>query len=293
MSGRRFFILDEPCPSSEIQSMMCRVVADKLLPLQKYAPVEQSITPSSSTIPAHSPQHIIPEILPAPSLSTNRKIFLNTIKDNQIRASLTSVFGLNLGLSNEQRLALESDEVKRYSLNNPSTYFDALMENEHYARDIVDLLKTTKRGRGYLVTGFLTTRGTTWAQSKAQSQTTGFFASVPVSAIAGVPLPSGILDPSIEPSTTVSHQQKQSQHIADEVIFAVAYSLVTMSGMFSGRDKKKVVVGPPKRAKPKHMALGVNDDSESEEEESQPEVMLHEDVDVGANDSGSFELDAL
>ena len=261
MSRPRYFFLDEACPAKDIESMMCRVVFDKLLPLYKFAPS----TPLSPNETPHNTNDIIPDILPSPSLTTNRKDFLETVRDSKLQASLTSFFGLDFGRSRQDRLSLETEQVKRYTLNNPGQYFEALMENKLYAQDVRKLLRSTHFGRAYLVVGFLTTSGATWVQKRTKENTTGGSVTIPISAIAGAPTG---LDPTISPGISTSSNQERTMHVAEEEIFAVAYSVVKMSYSFdrkaAGFTKKTPVVGPPKRANARHHAFSRESDDEED-----------------------------
>jgi hypothetical protein len=247
--------------------MMGRVVADKLLPLQKFAPFE----PLLPTVPRHNPQDIIPDILPAPSLHTNRKEILSRIKDQGVEIMLTSFFGINFARTSDERVELETQEVKQYALNNPDEYFDVLMENDLYAADALKLVSSTKRGHAYFVTGFLTASGAVWTRKQGQTSTDAFSIALPLAEIAGAPLP-GLADPTIKPSLKWGNEQQRQMHVADEEIFAVAYSLVKIKYRFdktaSHFTRKLVTVGPSKRANAKHLALG-NDDEGKEAGDAQ------------------------
>jgi hypothetical protein len=155
MAERRFFILDETIPATEIESFMCRVVALKNLPLTKFVP----FPPISPGEPSHNTNDITPSILPTPSLSTSRKEFLKVVREREIKVGLTAFFGLDFARNKEESRSLESQLIKRYTLSNPEHHFQKLMENEHYARDIHTLLDSNKLHHAYLVTGFLTTTG--------------------------------------------------------------------------------------------------------------------------------------
>ena len=120
--------------------MMCRVVQDKLLPLSKYAPFEPINQPE---VPRHNTQDIIPNILPKPDLTNNRRDFLNTIQENTVKVYLKHLFGLDFIRSEHEQLFLESQKVNRYTLNNSDAYFKRLMENALYARDVQALLEST------------------------------------------------------------------------------------------------------------------------------------------------------
>jgi hypothetical protein len=284
MTQRRFFVLDESCPASEIPNMMCRVVADKLLPLAKFAPIE----PLSPSEPRHNPQDIIASILPPPSLSTNRKDFLEAVHSNKLSASLTSFFGFDFARSTEERLILQTKSVKRYTLNNPEVYFKTLMQNEYYARDIRQLLEDSKHA--YLVVGFLTTTGAIWTQSRGKNSHDSASVTLPISELAGVPMPQ--LDAKLCPSRTVAMKQSREMRVAQEEIFAIAYCSVKLSYSFDKTApklmKKTPVVGPPKRAKAKHLAMGGESDEEIDDDLGQGTVEKADNM-IVALDEDDFE----
>lgn len=258
---------------------MGRVVADKFLPLQKFAPS----SPLSSTSRPHNPEDIIPNILPKPSVSKNRKEILSVADKQGLSVVLGSLFGINLARTNEERVQLESQSVKQYALSNPDDFFDLLMAEDLYAADVQKLLANTKRGHAYLVTGFLTTCGTLWTRTNGKSQTAGFSVTVPVAEIVGVPQ-SALVDPTVNPYRTAKTGLQRQMHVADEEIFAVSYSLVKIRYSFDKNaphfTKRTPTVGPPVRANVHQLALGDDDDDEEEEQET-----------TGAEDADVFIVD--
>lgn len=266
MAGRRFFILDEAIPATEIESFMCRVVTLKNLPLTKFAP----FPPISPGEASHNTNEIIPSILPTPSLSTSRKEFLKVVHEKEIKIGLTAFFGLDFARNKEESRSLESELVKRYVLSNPEHHFQKLMQNEHYARDILALLDSNKLHHAYLVTGFLTTAGATWKIEASCKKTDGFNVVAPISDLANIPVP-GLLDLSVNPRITTTTEQKREMCVAEEEIFAVSYSIVKLSYGFKGSAfsiTKTPVIGRPKRAKAYHLAMGDGSGSDDEIEVS-------------------------
>jgi hypothetical protein len=292
MPEPRFFLLDEPCPASEIPSMMCRVAANKTLPLFRFAPVE----PLSPDEARHNTNDIITGILPEPTLTTNRRDFISRVRDAHMRASLSLFFGVDLERTTEESVSLETQEVKRYSLSNPHNYFRTLMANELYARDVHDLLRANY-GRAYLVIGFDTTTGATWTHSRIQRRTADVDVTAPVTQLATglpLPLPPGLdANPSISPGISLESSTDGSLTAPGEEIFAVAYAVVKVKYSLSGRAQgfvsRTAVVGPPKRAKAHHLAMGRGSESEEEEEEQREEVLFLALEDL----EGSFELEGV
>jgi len=260
MAERRFFILDDTIPATEIESFMCRVVAVKNLPLAKCVP----FPPLSPGEPSHNTHDIIPSILPTPSLSTSRKEFLKIVHEREIIFGLRALFGLDFARTKEESRSLESQLVKRYTLSNPERYFQRLMQNEHYASDVRTLLNGNKLYHAYLVTGFLTTTGAVWKIEAGSKKTDGFDVVAPISDLANNPVPSR-LDINVNPKITTAIHQRREMCVAEEEIFAVSYSIVKLSYGFNRSAfsiTKTPVVGRPKRAKAHHLAMGDDDDSD-------------------------------
>lgn len=265
--------------------MMCRVVEDMQLPLFRYAPVEPIILADAleEQERPHNPSDLIPDILPEASVTTNRKDFLSTITDKSVKARVLEIFGLCGGLNHEQKVDLETKEIRRYALSNAGEYFNVLMRDDLYERDVRALLKTSF-GRAYLVVGFLTTSNAKWNQDGSSRSTVELRGALPVNAIvaaAGAPLPV-IVDPSFSAKNNVTHISNRSHDSPDEEIFAVAYAPVKTS-VFSRR--KKVRIGRAMTATANHLAFGESDDDDEEDYPAR-NVVDHGDgeIQLGEND---------
>ncbi|KAF8251363.1 hypothetical protein K440DRAFT_614473 [Wilcoxina mikolae CBS 423.85] len=294
MAQNRYFILDAICPGSEIPSMMCRVVTDKLFPLgSRFAPVEPLF---GSNERRHNPQDIIPNILPAPIIIKDQKNFPEKSREKNL-----GVLGFEFSRSNCERLSIESQEMKRYQLNNPDHVFSQLMKNELYARDVRDLLSAMPSGRAYLVIGFVTSTGTIWKRTHVKSNAKAVEASMPVAFLSGLLGALATSRPKLKPSTTITVTRGDEMCIADEGIIAVSYCPVKTS--YSLRKKgaqptrKTPVLGPPKRAKAHHLALSGGESDEEVDESSDEEAEQRQDVVLSLQDEvdddgiGSLDLD--
>jgi hypothetical protein len=261
MTKRRHFLLEDSISGTETASMMCRVVSSKTLPLNKFAPYSTI----SSNEPPHNTNDIIPSILPTPLSFSSRKEFLQGIRDHKIRTTLASFFGLSVTCSEGESVALESLEVKRYTLLNPEKYFESLLANQLYARDVHDILEKSTFNQAYLVTGFLTTTGTVWKTKHGRSNTDSVSAKLPLAEATGVPVP-GLSDFSASAERTTATRHLREMYVAEEEIFAVAYSTVKLSRSFNLSAAhfmtKSPVVGRPKRAGARHLALGLDSEEE-------------------------------
>ncbi|KAF1810200.1 hypothetical protein P152DRAFT_475771 [Eremomyces bilateralis CBS 781.70] len=264
MAGKRYFILEETIAATEIESMMGRVVISKTLPLNKFAPFP-AMSPNE---PSHNTNDIIPSILPSPSLSLNRKEFFSAVRGHELHVALSAILAADIKSTREGSATLDSQQVKRYTLDNPEQYFRALLQNELYSRDMRTILEASSTKRGYFVTGFLTTTETTWNRETNRSKKGGFSTSLPVSQLTGLPLPviSDLRVGSAHESTT---QHGQDMSVPAEEIFAMSYSIVKLEYNFklslANPIIKTPVFGPPKRAKARHLALSQESDEEIED----------------------------
>jgi hypothetical protein len=269
-SGRRYFILEEPLPASEIPDLLGRVVVDKLLPLHSYAPFP---SPENEE-PPHNPTDIILDLLPKPIVWTDRKDFFTHTSDWKIRAGLADFLGVENIRENKKGISLESEEFKCYSLSNTTRKFNTLMKNEQYAQDVGDLLKDSGRSHAYFIVGFLTTKGAMWTEFASKSHKTELDVTVPVLESIGSPL-AGIGDPKIAPGFKTSLTHGRTMKIEEERIIAVAYDIVKTSYKFGMSTKKfvKTVLINAGRAQPNsgHMAFSYDDDDDEEEEEEEEE----------------------
>ncbi|RYP00338.1 hypothetical protein DL764_006538 [Monosporascus ibericus] len=291
MDSRRFFLLERSCPASEIPSMIGRVVAYKLQPQEKYAP----FCFQCSTKPdRHNPEDIIPNILPKPSLSISRKDVLSATTDYGLKLSLGSLFGIEFGRGKENTVELETAIVKTYSLSNPDAIFDRLMQNDKYAADVQKLFASIKKRQAFFVTGFLTTSGATWTRRHGESRTNGFTAAIPVSAaVTGLPIPTELIDPAIEPSRTVSGSIQKTMKVEEEQIFAMSYSLVKITYQLTKRKTQPGIarIGPPVLAKLRDLAFGEADE-EDIPAEARGDVFLVDIEDEGEDDSEDDDSDS-
>lgn len=151
-------------------------------------------------------------------------------------------------------------------------YFEELMKDPLYSRDVRQLLRDSKWGKAYFVVGFMTTEGAVWKRGAMQEHPAGFTVKAPVSLATGMP---SQLDPGISPSYAIQNSQEHSFDVAQVEVFAIAYDVVKLSHGFDRTApryvKSEPVLGPAKRAKPHHLAMGPDSDEEIEEEEGEVE----------------------
>jgi hypothetical protein len=261
MAQSKFFLLDQPISATEAQSFLCRVVVSTTSPLTQFAPFSLPGTPS------HNTDDIIPSILPEPSLSTSIKAFRKAARERGVSVKLANLFGFDVTRNEEQSRTLESESVKRYILPNPEHYFEELMKNEHYARDVRALLEKVWPRHAYLVTGFLTATKSAWKIDGSQNSKTALNFTVPVSNVLPATV-AGAVDSGGRLGGSGSSKQNDERAVAEEEIFAVSYSVARLSYKPSASKTLftyNPTVGPPKRAKAHHLAF-LNDEEEEEEE---------------------------
>jgi hypothetical protein len=179
---------------------------------------------------------------------------------------LANLVGFHVIRNEKQSRTLESESVKRYILPNPEHYFEELMKNENYSRDVRTLLEKVRPRHAYLVTGFLTTTKSAWKIDGSQNSKTALNVTVPVSTVLPVAV-AGAVDIDGSLGGLGSSQQSDERAVAEEEIFAVSYSVARLSYKPSASKTlftSNPTIGPPKRAKAYHLALG-NDEEEEEE----------------------------
>jgi hypothetical protein len=265
MDTRRFFVLAEPCPAKEVESMMGRVVLDHRQPLKNYAPVE----PFDASEERHNPQDIVPTILEDPVVTLSRRELLGKIQSHAIRTKLTQYFGIDLARSKEDQVEFESRLVRKYSLRQVQHHFNKLMQYQLYARDVAELMK--ERGKAYMVTGFMTTEGASWTKASKIEQSVGFDITLPISQIAGVP---GI-DVGVAPSSSRGGFRQQSYTTDATEIFAIAYDVIKNHRRLDRAAPNFMSVQPAlggaKRVQAHHLALGPEDENDEVPENSEDE----------------------
>ena len=250
--------------------MMCRVVEDIFRPLDRYTPSKRdSLQPEP-----HNPADIISNILPKPFI---RKVSMDQVKVARAQglgAALGAIFEVNTSHSNQEEAELQTKEVKQYSLENPTDYFDDLIENEYYQNDLKKFLLTVKRRRGYFITGFLTTSKAVFKRTTGNNSEDSFTATIPTDLAleaAGVPVPLGLTNPSISPHQASSMSRKREMVLGENEIIAVAYSPVKAQWW-----SDKIVIQGGLRAKKDQLAYG--------EKESGPEMADISEVDISKID---------
>lgn len=238
--------------------MLGRVVEDKLLPLRSFVPFDFG---DSDDKARHNPEDIIPGILPEPIVFSTRKDFFSRASEWTLGTGLADLISLEQSHGIEKGVVIEGGEVKSYTLPNTLQYFQRLMSNESYARDVHGLLKRSKAGHAYFVTGFLTAKQGTFSEFQLKSRKTGIEVTVPLLEAAGIPtmVVGGVGNPQITPAKSQAQRLERSMTILDEVIVAVSYDVIRSSRSldFGSRSllKKSVLNVGPKRAKANHLAF--------------------------------------
>ncbi|KAF5642454.1 uncharacterized protein FTJAE_3611 [Fusarium tjaetaba] len=258
---RKYFVLRDPLSAPEAPSLLGRLVTSIESPLNRFAPYPDPRRPP------HNTNDILPSILPEPQVSSLSDQTITVAKDHGFSVQLSALLNINLSRNSEESIRLESDLVKKYVLSSPEIYFEQLMENDDYAKDALDLLSKAKHNRGYLITGFITSSGTTWTTENTTGRGGGFDVAVPLGQACGIPDP-GLLDISLGTNRATNHTQSHTRHVAGEQIIAISYATVQLSGktIWPSRhvDYKPVITGP-KKAKAHHLAMSNKDGDDMEE----------------------------
>jgi len=283
----RYFILDEPTPESRARKLLGRVVQDITSPLRSFAPRAAQDTSSIGG----DPQSIIPNLLPAPFESTKVKDSIRNNVSNEAGTHLTDFLGFNIAKIDEDKLVLESNVVKRYSLEQTRDVFDRLMEDPVYSSEVRQFFKKHRVREAYFVVGFITTEGSVWTRTRSRGHEAGVNGQVPLSAIAVVPIPGTGVGLKLSTSDNQVREQKFSSE--ESLVFAVAYDVVKWKKRFNkfvAGYFRDVVLGPAKYAKAKDLAMAGDEKEIIEEEEDENEDVGAEDkVEVG----GGLELEDL
>lgn len=227
---KKFFILDHTLTDEHIPSFLLRVVDDKYDPLASYAPEELIAN------------ELLPDLLPKPSINTNRKDCLETVGEAKARITLAKLFHLEADRKHEDRTATESKEVKRYSIDNAVLRFIELMEDLRYADEVRGLLEWKRSRRAYLVVGFMTATDATWSTGGDDSGSTG--GGVSVAPDAAFQRASAGLEVTADTGISSSANRGSEWVAPGEEIFAVSYMEVKLQGKgFWGRGPKARLPG--------------------------------------------------
>ncbi|KAE8395794.1 hypothetical protein BDV23DRAFT_168545 [Aspergillus alliaceus] len=109
MGQQRYFFLDEAIPAPEMDSFMF-----------------EHFHPLTSGCPSHKTEDIIPDILPQPSLSTNRKEPIQVFREKDISAQLSALLGFKITRGSSETRKLEKQ------------YFEMLMQNNFPGTGMLD-----------------------------------------------------------------------------------------------------------------------------------------------------------
>jgi len=284
MARKKFFILDYTLGDDHIPNLLLRVVGDKYDPKASYAPDGPLVN------------ELLPNLLPKPNITTNRKDCLANIKDAGARVKLSKLFHLEVERKQEDQTAVESEQVKRYSLGNADLKFQKLMQDSRYASEVRHLLYRKRSRRAYLVIGFMTTTNATWSKTAAAGTAAGAGATAATPTILqGAAAAAGL--EIVADARVRNSVGRESEWIASgEEIFAVSYMEIKLEGQgFLGAGPKVPVIGDTVVASNRHAALGgggrenkddseTGSESEDEDEEDRTEqagtVALAEDEEM-------------
>ena len=226
--------------------------------------MDKSAPYSDPVRPPHNTNDILPFILPSPEVSTSCDQSITVAKERGFSVQFSALLNINLSRTEQEIRRLESELMKKYTLQNPGIYYEQLMQNEHYAQDARDLLASTKAGHAYFITGFITASETTWTIGKTMGSGGAFDTTVPVGQACGLP-DGGLLGVSFGTNKLINNSCSHTRHVREEQIFAVSYYTVKLSSRLkwlSHDASRTPILSGPKKAKAYHLAMGNNNDDE-------------------------------
>ena len=257
MKQAKFFLVQHPFSATEAESFLCRVVTSKTAPLESFVPFSLPGEPSRNT------NDIIPAILPKPEEYTIQNGVLTSSRELQLSLQFSTVISGNLSLGGGRIRRLETGSMKKYTISNPEEYFRELMNDENYSQGVQKLLQKAWPSHCYLVTGFLTVKGTEWTIEETSSLSQSANARIPVADAAQLAAPSHLGDVNIGLSGSTGSQRSYQLSTTEEQIFAVSYSIARLSYRV-GPSFLSIIrtpeIGRPKRAKAHHLAMGVDEE---------------------------------
>ncbi|KAL8787704.1 MAG: hypothetical protein Q9195_007660 [Heterodermia aff. obscurata] len=207
------------------------------------------------------------------SLHQVQRISQASLPTKQLQISLAELFGLTIKREHNDAAEIEGQTVKQYSLSQSRAAFEYLMRDSTYASETQELLRDTARNRAFLVTGFITTSSTTLKRTSGRKVEYGFNISMPISSASGG---SAMLDPQLAPSVSSDISVSQETILPDDCIFAMSYDIITLTRKFDIQAPKFVQHSIQhrglKRAKPQHLAMGRDDESNEEIEIDEEEI---------------------
>lgn len=241
--GRKYVVLTDALPSTEIPHLLGRVAEQRSQPHRSYAPLYLK------------PRDILP------SLAESNPV---TWRSGREFYSDTTGWSLGGGLSElvigestwgkERGVTIESDTIKSYQMSNTWASFQRLMKHQEYAADVKDLLERSKSGHAYFVTGFLTAASGTLTTSNTTTRSASLQLTAPILQALGVSLiAGGVGNPQVTPGFNISSSTESKREIVEEVVFAISYDLVRTSRSVDfdskGWVKKTIVNEGPKRGR--------------------------------------------
>ncbi|KAH7141399.1 hypothetical protein B0J13DRAFT_58593 [Dactylonectria estremocensis] len=257
--GRKYFLLKDVLPKTEIPHLVGRVVLDKTHPSQAYAPF------------SHNPEDIVKDLLPAPVVWASGNDFISNTTGWKVTGGFSDIIQLGRSRSTENGASIESEEVSCYTMPNTMLAFEELMKNTAYSKDIHDILRRSNTGHAYFVTGFLTCRNGVLSVSRVESQHQQVGATAPI-----LQAPASNFGRMGNPNLSFGFEKTQkkvlSRQLVDNVIFAVAYDVIRSSRSLDLDSrffvKTSIINKGPKRVKPNHLAFMRESDSDSDSEDS-------------------------
>ena len=288
-STRRFFLLEEAVPTSEVETMIGRVVADPLRPQADFVPNPALDVPGLSSFPSslplsspsalpsgyRSPGTIVPGINPMPTQLANVTLTIAADGSTSVGANAGSLLDVRLARHTANSAALTARLVRRHALagldsRKTRRYFELLMADGGYSAAVGRLVRDCPTHEAYFVVGFVTAEGARWKRSLATRKQVALRAEVPVATIAsGLPVDLGVGG---GPEMSSGHEVVAEYDVEQEQIFAVAYDVVKRVKKLDVEARwlvrRKIEHQGLLKPKTDHLAMGSekeDDDSENDE----------------------------
>ena len=285
LPDRNFILLETPIWNADLANFVGRVVTSPIRPLEEFAPF-----PSDQETP-HCTADILPRLLPEPRIVLELKELLEVRSGRGAGANLSAVLSANFSRNGSQSRLVECDQLKTYSIENPAFWFNKLLCNQLYKKDVAEILRKNWPKRCYFIYGFLTTTNSKWRIEHTLGGSGALKMSLPLTEITGVPTGAafGLLDVGGQADASGITRSAREMRVPEEEIIAVSYYVVKLRRdiKFSWNPIETTpVLHRARRAKNNELAMGgEGGDSEDDKVEYDSET---DDDDNPAVHSGNY-----
>ena len=210
-----FYILARVIPAACKEDMLGRVIVDKDYPLREFAPDEDLPQPQAIV------RNLFPQAVP---YSTLAEAF-NTAQCDTVGVGLTEFLKAHWGKETLKHKYLTAAPAAHYTMTQVPKKFNRLMENDHYKREVVELLENQGNKSLPMVTGVFTCKNLEIHFGENATKAAGGKFKVPVGEAT---MTSKVVNPELEINHTVSADGGSIVTIEEEVIIALEYTDLRM-----------------------------------------------------------------